>query len=246
MFKALMPAPLLKQVLKILITVTDEVKLLVDPDDIQTCVLDPAHVALVSLKLEKDGFEEYEATECELGLDLLKLKEFIGLAKDSDKVYLEHDEEKNKLVGKIGPLTRRMGLIGTDGISSPNIPELTLPAHISIATMELEKGMKASYTLSTHVTLKADMLGFELSAKGDTDDVSMWLSKEDLIEHECTKPVSSKFSEDYLTPAIKSVPKGLPVVLRLGQDYPLKMEYSIAGGLGSVVHLIAPRIETED
>ena len=44
-------------------------------DDLKA--VDPAHVAMVDLSLGKDAFEELEASDCELGIDIDKIYEEI-------------------------------------------------------------------------------------------------------------------------------------------------------------------------
>ena len=51
-------------------------------------------------------------------LDVLKL------AKPSDIITINHDEEKNKLILKIANITRSMSLVDTTGMVEPKVPNL--------------------------------------------------------------------------------------------------------------------------
>jgi len=42
------------------------------------------------------------------------------------------------------------------------------------------------------------------------------------------------------------VPSGSSVTMHLGNDYPVRVEFKIAGGKGEVRYLLAPRIESGD
>ncbi len=44
---------------------------------------------------------------------------------------------------------------------------------------------------------------------------------------------------------IKAIGSAQTVTMYLGQDYPVKLEFDIAGGKGQVKYLLAPRIESE-
>ncbi|MBX8638081.1 MAG: DNA polymerase sliding clamp, partial [Thermoplasmata archaeon] len=74
MFKASVKAEVLKQIVEVVSTLVDEAKFNIDADGISLKAVDPAHVAMVELTLTKEAFEGYEGEECELGIDLEKLR----------------------------------------------------------------------------------------------------------------------------------------------------------------------------
>jgi proliferating cell nuclear antigen len=245
MFKAKLKADVLKDVIKVVSTLVDEVKVNVAKDGITLKAVDPAHVAMVDLHLGKEAFDELDATPCELGVDIDKIKEVLALAKAGDVVEINHDEEHNKLVFHIENITRHMSLVDTMGMSDPKMPALNLPAKVKVAAAELIQGIKASESISNHIALQATPDGFELSSQGDTDSVSLKLRKDLLLSLECTEPVRSLFSLDYFSNMIRSVPPSGVVGLAIGQDYPAKMDFEFAEGHGKVTYLLAPRIENE-
>jgi proliferating cell nuclear antigen len=245
MFKAKLKGDVLKEMIKVVSTLVDEVKLNVTADGVDLKAVDPAHVAMVDLSLGKDAFDELEASDCELGIDIDKMKEVLSLAKAGDVIDMSHDEEHNKLVVHIENITRNMSLVDTMGMSDPKMPQLNLPATIKLAAAELNQGIKASESISNHIALMANSEGFELSSQGDTDSVSLKLRKDLLLSLDCSEPVRSLFSLDYFSNMVRSVPSAGVVTLAIGQDYPAKMEFEIAEGNGSVVYLLAPRIENE-
>jgi proliferating cell nuclear antigen len=57
--------------------------------------------------------------------------------------------------------------------------------------------------------------------------------------------VRSLFPLDYFSNMVKAISSAQTVTLYLGTDYPVKMEFKIAGGKGEVKYLLAPRIESE-
>jgi proliferating cell nuclear antigen len=245
MFKAKLKGDVLKELIKVVSTLVDEVKLNVTGDGVALKAVDPAHVAMVDLSLGKDAFEELEASDCELGIDIDKMKEVLSLAKAGDVIDMNHDEEHNKLVVRIENITRHMSLVDTMGMSDPKMPQLNLPATIKLAAAELNQGIKASESISNHIALLANSEGFELSSQGDTDSVSLKLRKDLLLSLEVSEPVRSLFSLDYFSNMVRSVPSAGVVTLAIGQDYPAKMNFEIAEGNGEVTYLLAPRIENE-
>ncbi|MCK7510277.1 MAG: hypothetical protein MZV70_43680 [Desulfobacterales bacterium] len=69
----------------------------------------------------------------------------------------------------VGNVTRRMNLVSTEGMSDPKVPNLTLPARITVTVDELQRGIKAAESISDHVALNANTEGFEMVSDGDTD-----------------------------------------------------------------------------
>ncbi len=80
MFKARLKGDVLKEMIKVVSTLVDEVKWNITSDGVDLKAVDPAHVAMVDLTLGKDAFEELEASDCELGIDIDKMKEVLSLA----------------------------------------------------------------------------------------------------------------------------------------------------------------------
>jgi len=124
------------------------------------------------------------------------------------------------------------------------VPKLDLPAHITVNPAELERGIKASEAIADHVVLKADKDSFELLAEGDTDQVHLKLDKSMLAELKVTENVKSLFSLDYFSNMVKAAKGASGLHITLGNDYPVKLDFDLAGGNGHVSYLLAPRIES--
>ena len=245
MFEAKVKAEVLKEVVDVVSTLVDEAKFNIGKDAVTVKAVDPAHVAMVDLSLDRAAFDGYKADEGELGIDMDKMKEILRLAKSGDVISLVHDEEKNRLVVTVGNTTRRMSLVDTAGMSDPKGPSLNLPAKLAIRTEELRQGIRASESISDHIALKASSAGFEIVSEGDTDSVSHVVPKELLEELQCKDAVRSLFPLDYFSNMVKAIGSSPATTLFLGTDYPVKMEFKIAGGKGEVRFLLAPRIESD-
>lgn len=245
MFQAKVKSEILKGIVDVVSTLVDEAKFNIDSKGMTLKAVDPAHVAMIDMKIEKSAFEEFAADETELGIDLDKIKEVLRLSRSGDVISLEQDEEKNRLVINVGNVTRRMNLVDTTGMSDPKVPNLNLPAKVAVASEELQKGIKAAESISDHIALTAQPEGFEMVSEGDTDSVSLKLSKDQLVSLECKESVRSLFPLDYFSNMIRAIPVGTVVTMSVGNDYPVKLEFSIADGRGTVNYLLAPRIESD-
>jgi proliferating cell nuclear antigen len=245
MFHAKIKSETLKGVVDVVSTLVDEAKFSISADGLELKAVDPAHVAMVDMKVEKSAFEEFSADETELGIDLDKIKEVLRLSRAGDIIEMEQDEAKNRLVLNVGNITRRMNLVDTAGMSDPKVPNLNLPAKITVTSDELQKGIRAAESVSDHIALNATPEGFEMFSEGDTDSVSLKLPKDLLISLECSEKVKSLFPLDYFSNMVRSIPSGSVVTINLGSDYPVKLEFEIADKKGTVNYLLAPRIESD-
>ncbi|MFO7991912.1 MAG: DNA polymerase sliding clamp [Thermoplasmata archaeon] len=234
----------LKAMVEIVETIVDEVKLNIDGEGITIKAVDPAHVAMVDMSLNKDAFESYEAEETELGINLNKIDQFLNLASAGSVVKMEHVEDENRLTLQVENITRKMPLIDTAGMTDPSVPQLDLPIALKLEGKHLLKGVKASQNISDHVAITAGPDGFEIFSEEDEDNVRLSLLKDDLLELDAKEEVRSLFALDYFSNMIKSVSANTPINVELGKDYPIKMEFDYAEGDGHVRFLLAPRIES--
>ncbi|HID25536.1 MAG TPA: proliferating cell nuclear antigen (pcna) [Thermoplasmata archaeon] len=245
MFQAKIKAEVIKNIIDIASPLVTEVKFNITSKGISLRAVDPAHVAMVDIDIKASSFEEYKADEMEIGLDLDKLGGIMKLANTNDVVSLEYDEDANKLIVRIGNLVRKMGLLDTAGMPDPKIPNLNLPARVTLKASELFQGVRASEAVSDHVALTATKDTFELFAEGDTDTVNLKLPKDLLINLDVPEKCRSLFSIDYFSNMVKPVKGEEPVTLYLGNDNPVKLEFDFTGKNGHAMYLLAPRIESE-
>jgi len=245
MFKAEIKSETLKGLVNIISTLIDEVKFTITPEGMTLKAVDPAHVAMIELKVGAKAFESYSAGETEIGLDLDKVKAVLKLAGQGDIIAMEQDENKGRFIFRIGNITRSMNLVDTSSMNDPKVPQLSLSANVIMVVDQLKRGMGAAESISDHISLKADPEFFELACEGDTDDVSMKLKGQDLESLDVPSSVESLFPLDYFQNIIKAIPSGTKVRVELDSDYPVKLAFGLANGEATVVYFLAPRIESD-
>jgi proliferating cell nuclear antigen len=211
MFQSKLKSETLKGVVDVVSTLIDEAKFKIDANGVSLRAVDPAHVAMIDLHLDKAAFEQYSATDTELGIDLDKLRDVLRLSKAGDLIEMRQDEERSRLVISVGNITRRMNLVSTEGMSDPKVPNLDLPAKISVNIEELQRGIKAAESISDHISLNANAEGFEMVSEGDTDLVSLKLPKDLLVSLDCKENIRSLFPMDYFSNIIRAIPNGTVV-----------------------------------
>ncbi|MFD1646508.1 DNA polymerase sliding clamp [Haloarchaeobius litoreus] len=247
MFKAIVSAETLKTTLDSVSVLVDECKVHLDEDGIEIRAVDPANVGMVDLRLSAEAFESYEADGGVIGVNLSRLEDIAGMADAGQLVELELDEETRKLHIQIDGLEYTLALIDPDSIrQEPDIPDLDLSAEIVIEGKDINRAVKASDMVSDHIALgvDADDELFYVDAEGDTDDVHLELTTEQLIDLQAGD-ARSLFSLDYLKDMNKAIPADAEVTLELGAEFPLKITFPIAEGQGSVLFVLAPRIQSD-
>ena len=245
MFNAKVKAEVLKGIIDVTSPLVNEVKFNITKDGISLRAVDPAHVAMVDLSLKNEAFEQYNATEMELGVDMDKFSSIMRLANSGNSVSLEFDEKANRLIISIGNLVRKMALIDTAGMPDPKMPNLELPGKVVLKASEILQGVRASEAVSDHLSLTMNKDNFELFAEGDTDTVNLTLPKDILVDLSANGKYKCLFSIDYFSNMIKPVKGEEPITIYLGNDNPTRVEFDIADTKGHVTYLLAPRIESE-
>ncbi len=243
MFKAKLKADVLKEIIEVTGHIVDEIVMDLDSEGLTIKAVDPSHVAMVDLMLTKNAFQEFEADDVSIAVEMDKMREVIKLAKAGDVISMEHDSERNRLIVTVGNIIRKMGLLSPSSITSPKVPDLELPANVILKTDEIKQGIKAAESISDHVTLIMEPESFSMEADGDTDEVKLKLTKDQLIEISCKERQRSMFPLDYFSNMVKAATNSSSLKILLGTDFPVRLEFTIAGGNGEVVYLLAPRIE---
>jgi proliferating cell nuclear antigen len=247
MFKAIVSADTLKETLDSVSVLVDECKIHLDEDGLSIRAVDPANVGMVDLDLGAAAFESYEADGGLIGVNLSRLEDIAGMADAGQLVQLELDEETRKLHIQIDGLEYTLALIDPDSIrQEPDIPDLDLPAHVVIEGRDIDRAVTAADMVSDHIALGVDTADelFYIDAEGDTDDVHLELTRDQLIDLEAGD-AHSLFSLDYLKDMNKAIPKDAEVELELGDEYPVKLHYDIAEAQGRVTYMLAPRIQSD-
>ncbi|OKY78581.1 MAG: DNA polymerase sliding clamp subunit PCNA [Candidatus Methanohalarchaeum thermophilum] len=235
-----------KKVIDSVSRLVDEIKLQITEDGVQTKASDPANVAMVILSINKEGFDSFSLDEeMEIGLDLDKLEDILGVASSSDFVELS-TEDGSTLDVEVGGFEYNLSLLDPSTIQEqPEIPNLDLPSKIIMEGKTLKKAVKAAEKVSDYLILVTQGKKLTIKAEGDSDSVKLDLEEEDLIEIESEKDSRSLFSLDYLSDMSKSLSSADRVEMELGSDYPIKLKFPIVNEEGKVEYMLAPRIESE-
>jgi len=243
MFELKIRADVLREVVELTSCIVEEIKLSIKKEGLYVSAVDPSHVAMIEMKLSKNAFEEYKATDQDIGMDLGKLRDLLKLVRPEEMVSWRSDEKKNKIILEIGNLRRSMSPVDLGGMTDPKVPDLTLPGKVTVDINEIRKGIRAAESISDHIAFLMTQADFKMEAEGDTEKMELVLTKENGIT-EITSPgtLRSLYPLDYLTTMFKAI-NAPTVTIHLANDYPTRIEFQVAGGAGEGAFLLAPRIE---
>jgi proliferating cell nuclear antigen len=244
-FQAKIKSDTLKELVGVVSSLVEEVKIQLRKDSLSLKAVDTSHVAMVELNLAAKAFDAFKAGEKEIGVDLNKMKDVLKLANPGEQIDWTLNEEKNKMVFKLGNITRYMSLVDLSGMTDPRVPKLDLPAKVVVDLEEFRKGIRAAEAITDHIALIAASDGFRMEAEGDTERVELHLTKDHGIkELKVKETVRSVFPLDYLSTMMKAVSSS-PVEVQMGQEYPVRFVFTMAEGNGEGAYLLAPRIEND-
>lgn len=245
MFASIVRANLLSTALDSLNVLIGECKINLYEGGIHIRAIDPATVAMVDLSLDAEAFESYETGGGVIGVNVKRLEEVVGIADADQLVRFEIDEETRKLHVRIGELEYTLALVDPDVIrAEPDTPDLDMPARVTLEGRDIDRSVKAASMVSSHITfgVDEDRECFYVDAEGDTDEVHLELTRDELIDIQIGN-AHSLYSLDYLQDINKAIPGHAEVTISLGEEFPMEIDHDFAEGDGHVSYSLAPRIQ---
>jgi proliferating cell nuclear antigen len=227
-----------------------EARIKLSEQGLSILAIDPANVALVSFKMSKPEFLEWDVTaDTEIGISLASLKEILGRAKEKDnKLFLEVTDNKLlvTIVGKNGKKREfRMSTLDLTNEKEQKMPDLKFTAQIVVDNTVLKEGI-------LDVGISAESIAFsvnnnKLNFKGSGDVTKVNLEVDAVVN--CAKDdknnyvdVESKYSIEYLNKfTVCKIAKNAKI--GLSNSYPIKISYINDKGTMSMEFVAAPRIE---
>lgn len=243
MFKASINAGRLKEAIGGVTRLVDEGKFKIRSDGLALRAVDPADAAMVILDIDLDAFEEYSADEeTEIGIDLERLEDILGVMSGSSTVSIELNDGVMEL--RSDGLDYKMTLPDPSSIrKEPTIPDLDLKARVTIEGDEFRRAVKAAQKVSDHIVMKTEGDLFVMEASGDNDSLTFEMGTDDLVSIENEEDSRSLFSLDYLDDMSRAIGKAEEAALNMGTDLPIIIDFELSEGV-NVEYLLAPRIES--
>ena len=220
------------------------------PEGVKMKAMDPSHIALVDFELPAAAFSEYNVKQpVTLGINLAEMDKVISRAKADDELLLELDEKLNRLAIVFkGASTRRLSLplidVREDELKEPKI-QFTATADILAGV--IQDGLKDAELISDNVKFEINENGFFISTEGDKGATELKLGKGDkgLVSLSVKGPARAIFNIKYLSDMTKAAGSADVIKINLGTNLPIQLDFPVAGGVGKLRFLLAPRVESE-
>ena len=244
MFKAIINTDVLQSSIRAIVALMEECRFDITPDGLSAKAVDAANASMCSIDIPSSEFIQFDATDAELGIDLTRFNEILGMAKKDGNIELELDEHKHKLVLRFDGFEYTMALLDVTTLrKSPNIPQLDLPAEITLSGAAFKRMVKAASMMGSHMMMGVEGETFFMAAEGDSDKVRLDLTGEELIGLK-SADVSSLYSLEYLMDMSKGIGAAGEVVINLGRDLPVVVEFESSKDC-AVTYVLAPRIDSD-
>ncbi len=217
-------------------------------DGISFIAADRAMVSVVDFKMSSTAFDEYNLdSEQRIGLNITNLLSVLKRVGADDKMTLNLQDSKLEI--KLEGKSKRRFVVPLLDISQEEIPpiqQLEFQALAEVKPHILESGIEDADIISDAVSLEATNDKFIMRAEGDVSKAELELERgsESLLNLETNSPVKSRYPIDYLKKMVKAAKIADSATVRLGQDYPMKLEFK-AGDKASMSFILAPRVESD-
>ncbi|MBI2543576.1 MAG: proliferating cell nuclear antigen (pcna) [Candidatus Aenigmarchaeota archaeon] len=220
----------------------------IDNSGISLVAADRAMVAVVDFKINSNAFDEFQVeNEEKIGLNITNLLSVLKRVGPNDKLSLNLAD--SKLEFRLEGSSKRRFVIPLLDISQEEIPpihQLEFVGRAEVKPHILESGIEDADIISDSVLLEMSKDKFTMRSEGDVSRTELELERgdENLLVLEADNNVKSKFPIDYMKKMIKAAKIAESTTIRLGQDYPMKLEFK-SGDKASLNFVLAPRVSDE-
>jgi len=241
-----LPEPkLLTESIFIISELVTEVNMKVTKEGLEIIAVDPANVALVSLKLSAKAFSQYEVDkEDALGLNLEDFKQVLKRIPVGSSLAIEKDGNRLKLT-ILDKVKRNfnLALINIDQ-DEKQMPDLTFTNNILINSTNFSEAVNDSAVVAdacSFITLKKENK-FIVEAKGSLNQAKSEFSSD---EAEMTiEDSKSRYSLEYLLKFIKASKFTEKIRIRFSTNYPARFDFK-SGTFLELDFVLAPRVEED-
>lgn len=232
---------LLARIIEIISELVAEVRIKVDENGMSIVARDPSNFSMVSFKLPKNSFSQFETDKEVLGINLENLKRILKRCGPRSSLVLERKE--NLLHIHISDRIKRTFKLSLIDVESEDreMPTLEFSSRVEINSIDLIDSIEDCAVVSDSCAFAVRDGKFIVEAKGLDSASSEFSAEEVKMTAENCK---AKYSIGYLQKFIKGAKLCDKTVLNFAEEHPLKIELRTENM--ELDFLLAPRVETED
>jgi proliferating cell nuclear antigen len=230
---------ILSDSIALLSELVSEVRIKITRAGLNIVAVDPANVALVSLKVPAGLFSEFKTEEEEnLGVNLEDFKQILRRADSNSTLTIEKEDNRLKLgIQNTVNRTFNVALLSLEN-EEKRIPELEFNSKVEIDSGIFSNAIEDSAVVSDSCTFSVKDK-FIVEAKGSLHSTKTEFSSD---EAKFSGEGKSKYSLEYLQKFIKASRFSDKVSLQFSTDYPARLDFK---GNVEVTFILAPRVEED-
>ncbi|MEM2933113.1 MAG: proliferating cell nuclear antigen (pcna) [Candidatus Pacearchaeota archaeon] len=223
-----------------------EVKAKVTKQGLEITAIDPANVALVSLKIPSQAFSQLEIDKEneELGLNLEDFKQVLRRIPPTSSLTIERQDNTLKL--RVQDKAKRnfnLALINLDS-EEKKIPELNFISKLELDSETFAEAINDAAIVADSAAFIASKNSFIIEAKGTLNSAKTEFTSDE-ISINTVEESRAKYSLDYLAKFAKASKLAEKVVLNFSTNYPARFDFKNKNNLLELSFILAPRIEEE-
>eukprot|EP00793_Prasinoderma_coloniale_P000355 PRCOL_00005339-RA len=220
--------------------------------------MDSSHVALVTLMLQADGFEQYRCDRnLSMGMNLANMAKMLKCAGNDDIITMKADDQADTVTfmfespqqDKISDFELKLMDIDSEHLG---IPDTDYEAVVKMPSAEFQRICRDLSSIGDTVTISVTKDGVKFTTQGDIGSANIVCrqnlnveKEEDATEIQLKEPCSLTFALRYLNSFTKATPLAGSVSLSMSKELPVMVEYKIAD-CGHVRFYLAPKIDDEE
>jgi proliferating cell nuclear antigen len=232
---------LLCKVIEIISELVTEVRIKVNESGLSITAMDPANVSLVSFKLPRNSFSQFEVDNEVIGINLDSLKRILKRSGSRSSLIIEKKE--NMLNIQIQDRIKRNFNLSLIEIESEEkeMPNLEFSSKVDLNSNDFIDSIEDCIVVADACSFVIQDGKFIIEATGLNSAMSEFSGDEAKIEAENCK---SRYSLEYLQKFIKGSKLSERTTLHFADDHPLRID--IRTEYIELSFLLAPRVENED
>ena len=219
-----------------------EAKIKISEFGLSIVAIDPANVSMISLKIPKSSFAEFDSEDETLGISLDSLKKTLKRCKSTSQLVLEKNE--NKLELKIEDKTKKNFSLNLIEIDSE---DKEFPAHLEFTTSVLANPTELIESIEDAAVVADSCLFISNENKFIVEAKDLNSARTEFSADAATvtgADAKSRYGIDYLTKFLKASKQFDTTTLNFSSDHPLRVDF--VSSLMTLSFLLAPRIETDE
>ena len=232
---------LLAKAVDIISELVTEVRIKVNEFGMSIIAMDPANISMVSFKIPKSSFSQFEVEKETLGINLDNLKQILRRCGSGSSLMIEKKE--NLLSINIQDRIKRNFTLNLIEVESEerDLPDLEFSSLVEISSIDLITSIEDCNIVADACSFIIKDGKFIIEAKSLNSAMSEFSGDEAKIQAENCK---SKYSLEYLQKFMKGAKLCEKSILKFAEDHPLRIDFKAPEM--ELSFILAPRVETDD